>query len=131
EVGRKDFTIYRATGTDLFAQDGWKVSRKLKVDFGVRYMYWPPWHAMWGNIASFNPAYYDPKAAVTVDRKTGAVVSGLPYNGMVLPGDSFPQSAVGRVPAASDPSLNRLFHGLPGGLSQTHSDVIDPRLGVA
>lgn len=131
EVGKKDFTVYRATGTDLFAQDGWKVSQKLKLDFGVRYMYWPPWHAMWGNIASFNPAYYDPKAAVVIDPKTGAVVSGLPYNGMVLPGDSFPQSAVGRVPAASDPSLSRLFHGLPGGLAQTHSDVIDPRLGIA
>ena len=131
EVGRKGYTPYRATATDLFAQDGWKVTPRLKLDFGVRWEYWPPWSSLWGNMASFNPQYYDAAHPAVVDRRTGQVVSGPLYNGMVLPGDGFPASALGRVDAASDPSLKALFHGLPGGLTQTHKNVFDPRVGVA
>lgn len=131
EIGRKGYTPYRATGFDFFAQDGWKVTRRLKIEYGIRYELWPPWSSLWGNMASFNPVYYDAANAAVVDRKSGFIVSGPLYNGMVLPGNGFPQSAVGRVDAASDSSLGSLFHNLPDGLTQTHKNVFDPRLGIA
>ena len=130
EVGKKDYTVYRATATELFVQDGWKLNSRLKLDVGLRYEHWPPWSSVWGNIASFNPRYYDPSKAAVVDRKTGAIVSGQPYNGITLPGSSWNSAAIGRVPVAGDSSLNYLFHGLPAGLAQTN-DIIDPRLGIA
>lgn len=131
EIGRKGYTPYRATATDLFIQDGWKVTPKLKLDFGLRYMYWPPWSSLWGNMASFNPVYYDPANAAVVDRRAGYIVSGPLYNGMTLPGNEFPDSAIGRVDAASDPSTQALFHGLPNGLVKTHKNVFDVRVGIA
>ena len=131
EVGKKDYTVYRATATDLFVQDGWKVTPKLKLEYGVRYEYWPPWSAEWGNIASFDPAYYSASNAAVISRSVGNIVSGPLYNGIVLPGNGWPQSAIGRVPAASDPTTQALFHGVPAGLTKTWKDVFDPRIGMA
>ena len=37
--------------------------------------------------------------------------SGDRYNGMVIPGDEFPDSAKGRFPESTDPSLTYLFRG--------------------
>ncbi len=130
EVGKKDYTIYRATATEIFVQDGWKINSKLKLDVGIRYEHWPPWSSVWGNIASFNPRYFDQSKAAVVDRKGGFIISGLPYNGITLPGDGFNAGAIGRVPIASSTSLGYLFHGLPDGLAQTNN-LIDPRMGIA
>jgi hypothetical protein len=131
EISRKSYTPWRALATDLFVQDSWKVRDNLTLELGTRYSLWPPWHSLWGNIAEFNPAFYDPARAAVVDPATGAIVSGDRFNGIVLPGSGFPSSAVGRVPAASDPQFQRLFHGLPDGFSQTHNAVFEPRLGIA
>ncbi len=131
EFGQRDYTIWRSTATDLFAQDGWKVTPRLKLEYGVRYIYWPPWHAEWGNIAMFDPAFYNPADAAVVSRVNGSVISGNVYNGVVLPGNGWPSGAIGRIPAASNPLYNSLFHGLPEGLVATHKDVFEPRFGVA
>ena len=55
ELGGKPITPWVATGVDLFAQDSWKVSRKLTFEYGVRYSLWPPWHSRWGSLAMFHP----------------------------------------------------------------------------
>ena len=130
EVGKKDYTPYRATAFEAFVQDGWKITPKLKLDYGVRFEHWPPWSSLWGNIASFNPAYYNPANAAVVDPKAGFIVSGPLYNGITLPGSGWNPAEIGRVPAAGDPSLNYLFHNLPAGLANTNN-LIDPRLGIA
>ncbi|HLJ16787.1 MAG TPA: carboxypeptidase regulatory-like domain-containing protein [Bryobacteraceae bacterium] len=130
EVGKKDYTPYRATATELFAQDGWKITSRLKFDYGLRYEHWPPWASLWGNIASFNPQFYDPNNAAVVDRKAGYIVSGPLYNGMTLPGATWNPGEIGRVPGAGDSSLQYLFHNLPAGLAQTNN-IFDPRVGLA
>lgn len=130
EVGKKDYTPYRATATEFFAQDGWKINSRLKFDYGMRFEHWPPWSSLWGNIASFNPQFYDPNNAAVVDRKGGFIVSGPLYNGMTLPGKTWNPAEIGRVPLAGDPSLQYLFHNLPDGLARTNN-LIDPRLGLA
>ena len=33
-----------------FAQDSWKATQKLHVDYGVRYSVIVPYHALWGNM---------------------------------------------------------------------------------
>src|SRR2546425_11182006 len=68
----------------------------------------------------FDSRFYDPKNAPQVDRQSGFVVGGGdPFNGIVLPGT---QSADG---------LDRLRHGLPDGLAETHRTMFQPRLGLA
>lgn len=131
EFGQKNYTIYRSNSFDLFAQDSWKVTPRLRLEFGVRYNYWPMFHAEWNNFAEFRPEFYDPANAAVVSRTTGRIVSGNPYNGIVLPGCGWPSGAKGRLDAASDPQFNSLFHCLDSTLSSTPKNVFDPRFGLA
>jgi hypothetical protein len=69
----------------------------------------------------------------TIDPNTG-LIAGTgqdPYNGMVIPGNGFSQSAKAHVPEANNPIYNRLFHGLPNHYSDIQWGDIQPRLGVA
>src|SRR5438093_9593718 len=83
----------------------------------------------------FDPRFYDPNKAVTIDPSTG-LIAGSPtidqlYNGMVIPGSGFPSSAKGRVPEADSGLYNGLFHGLSNHYSKIQYGDIQPRLGVA
>ncbi len=133
ELGQRAFTIFRGSMWEAFAQDGWKATQKLHVDYGVRYSVIVPYSALWRNMIVFDPSFYDPAQAVTVDPKTGTIVpgSGDRYNGMVIPGSGWPSSATGRVPEASDPSLNYLFRGVSSHYSDIQWGDIQPRLGIA
>ena len=131
EIGKKSFTKWRALGIDAFVQDSWKARDDLTLEYGFRYVYWPPWRAQCNNIASFDPRFYDPARAATIDRANGAVLAGDRFNGIVLPGTGFPSGCQDEVTAASNPEFQRLFVGLPRGFSETHSTVFQPRIGAA
>jgi hypothetical protein len=147
EIGHRAYTIFRANMWEAFAQDGWSATRQLHVDYGARYTVIVPYHAVWGNMIVFDPTYYDPGKAVTIDRNTGLVlgsidqngiVTGLgttqdAYNGMVIPGSGFPSSAKGRVPEADPAQFNfsRLFRGVPDHYSDIQWGDIQPRAGIA
>ena len=131
EIGAKSRTSWRSLALDLFAQDSWKVRSNLTIEGGMRWSLWPPWHAQLNNIAMFNPAFYSSAAAAVIDPRTGAILGGDRFNGIVLPGDGFPSAAQGQIEAAGNPDYQRLFHGLPRGFSQTHYTTFEPRLGMA
>jgi hypothetical protein len=132
EVGLRSYTPYRGNMFEWFVQDGWKATDRLKIEIGLRHSIIQPYYSEWRNMALFDPAFYDPSKAVKVDSKGNPIPgSGDPYNGMVIPGDAWPDSAKGRVPIASDPSYNRLFHGLDKSYSDIHYRDFQPRLGVA
>jgi hypothetical protein len=133
EIGKRSKTDWRALAVDAFVQDSWKVRDNLTLEGGVRYVYWPPWHAKLNNAAMFDPEFYDRSRAVSIDPRTGAIIpgSGDRFNGIVLPGNGFPSDAQGVIEAAGNPDYARLFHGLPRGFSETHATVFEPRVGVA
>jgi len=105
----------------VFAQDSWKAGAKVTIEAGVRYSLWPQWYSREGQLSMFDPRFYDPARAAQIDRASGFVVgSGVPLNGMVIPDE-----------AQVGSELDRLKHGLTGGLAQTHRDMFQPRLGLA
>jgi len=129
-----------------FAQDAWKARQNLTINYGLRYTVIVPYHAEWVNMIVFDPRFYDPAKAVTVDPNTGLVVGKVDpktglivgtgqdlYNGMVIPGKKFPSSAMGRVPEADPNQFNfsRLFRGVPDHYSDIQWGQIQPRLGVS
>src|SRR5882724_7239479 len=135
EIGHRAYTIFRANMWEGFAQDTWKTTPALTLTYGLRYTVIVPYHAEWGNMAVFDPRFYDPANAVTVDPTTG-LITGSPsidqrYNGMVIPGSGFPSSAMGRVPEASSGLYNDLFHHVPDHYSDIHWRDIQPRLGIS
>jgi carboxypeptidase family protein/TonB-dependent receptor-like protein len=120
EFGAKASTAWVATAFDAYAQDSWKAGSKVTIEAGVRYSLWPQWYSRDGRLASFDPQFYNPSQAQVVDRTSGFIVGGAPLNGVVLPG----------APGAND-GFDRLRHGLPDGLAQTHKNMFQPRLGLA
>lgn len=135
ELGHRAYTIFRGNMYEWFGQDSWKATQKLHVDYGLRYTVVVPYHANWGNMIVFDPTFYDPSKAVTIDTKTG-LITGSPtiaqlYNGMVIPGTGFPSSAHNRVPEADSGLYNGLFRGVSNHYSNINYNDFQPRLGIA
>jgi hypothetical protein len=139
EIGPRAYTIWRGAMYEAFAQDSWKVTEKLHLDYGLRWTLIQGFHALWGNQDYFNGALYNPSQAVQVDRTTGNVIlgTGNPYNGVVIPGfSSFPSAAMGRVLAASNnicdgASCSGLFAPNLSKNYINNANVFQPRVGLA
>lgn len=135
EIGHRAYTIFRSNMYEGFAQDSWKTTPKLTLTYGLRYTVIVPYHAEWGNMIVFDPSFYNPSNAVTVDPTTG-LITGSPtieqlYNGMVIPGSGFPSSASGRVPEADSGLYSSLFHNVPNHYSDIQWGDFQPRVGIA
>jgi hypothetical protein len=86
-------------------------------------------------MSAFDPSLYDPPKAVTVDRATGQIApgSGDRYNGMVIPGSTWPSSAKGRFPEATAGTYDYLFRNgvRPSYFSNVQYAAAQPRIGIA
>jgi len=135
EIGQRSYTPYRGYMWEFFAQDSWKITPKLRVEYGFRESIIQPYHSLWGNIALFAPQYYDPATAVRVDLKTGNPIpgSGNPLDGVIIPGSGLTSSGKGRVPALDSGQYNSLYKPNEASYySNVHpGQGFQPRLGVA
>jgi hypothetical protein len=117
---------------EWFAQDSWKATSRLRLEYGVRWTRIQPYYSLWRNMLVFDPNRYDASRQYNIDPRTGIGTYARPidqYNGMVIPGNGWPEAAIGRVPIASTGEFNALFGG-DKSFSKTHN-VWQPRLGVA
>jgi hypothetical protein len=135
EVGARSFTPYRNNDSEMFFQDSWKVTSKLRLDLGVRYSITSPVYSLWGNMAYFDPSVYNPANAVTINPTTGNLV-GTPslqqiYNGVVIPGTGWPSAAGNRPSAEVAGIYNFLFNGKSNKYTSQQWGDIAPRVGVA
>ena len=140
EIGPRAYTIWRGQVYESFAQDSWKVTPKLHIDYGVRETTTVPFYPLWGNSDYFDGNLYNPAQAVQLNSAGNVILgTGNPYNGVAIPGfGSFPSSANGRVLAASansnlcdggpctglfDPNLQKWYVHV--------TNQFQPRLGIA
>jgi hypothetical protein len=134
EIGARSFTPYRGHMFEWFIQDSWKATPKLRLEFGLRHTIIQPYYSLWRNMVIFDPTYYDPSIAVTQNPGNGYIIGGdlrSRYNGLLIPGDSWPPSAAGRVPLVNDPNFSFLFRGEPKQYSDINYDNFQPRVGFA
>ena len=139
EIGPRALTIWRAWMWEGYAQDSWKVTPKLHIEYGVRLSNIAGFHPLWGNADYFDGALYNPANAVQVSTATGNVIlgTGNPYNGVVVPGYSSFPSAGGRIAAFTSNQCDGAScagllgaPNLPNGYIQT-TNTWQPRLGVS
>jgi hypothetical protein len=131
EIGPRAYTPYRSHMFEFFAQDSWRVNSKLKLEIGFRGTWMNGYQrSLWGNMAVFRPSEYDPARAAVLDRATGNVLSGDRFNGVIIPGSSFPEAGKGRVPAIDSGNFNRLLKGDSPYAAPNQFDVM-PRFGFA
>lgn len=131
EIGPRSFTPYRGHMFEFFGEDAWRVNQRLKLTIGFRGTWQNGYYkSLWGNMAYFDPAKYDPSKSAVVDRATGNLLSGDRYNGVVIPGSSFPDAGKGRVPAIDSGLYNHLLSGGSPYPSPNQLDIV-PRIGLA
>ena len=118
---------------EFYAQDSWRVNRKLSLELGLRHNIVPPINNPLGNSSTFLPHRFDPAKAPQVSPADGSFApnTGDPYNGLAILGSGFPAAGKGRILQVDDPSLQRLFIGLPPGGNQTPYHDFGPRFGFA
>ena len=74
---------FRYNQLEFYAQDTWKVTSRLTLDYGMRFAWIPPQYDAKNQIALFDPAAYTAANAVTVDTGGNIVQgSGNPLEGM-------------------------------------------------
>jgi carboxypeptidase family protein/TonB-dependent receptor-like protein len=119
---------------EWFVQDNWKVSRRLTLDYGLRFYWIPPLVDRDDRFAGFVPANYDPSKRVKLIQPqlvNGQRAGVNPVTGAVLPA-----TTIGAVaPGAGDP-----FNGMvvpanvssyPRGLLNDRGVMFAPRFGFA
>lgn len=74
---------FRYNQLEFYAQDTWKMTPRLTIDFGIRFAWIPPHFDKRNQVALFDPFAYQPSKAVKVDSGGNVIAnSGDPLNGM-------------------------------------------------
>jgi len=122
---------YRYTEPGVFADDSWKVSRRLTINLGLRYEYMMAMYSAADNLAMFVPSMYNRSQAVTVT-SAGLVVagSGNIYNGLQRVGDGVVSKYAYSVPNATSPAVLGVPAGAPRGMYPDKGSW-QPRIGFA
>ncbi len=112
--------FFRFSQYDGYITDSWKATRKLSLEFGVRYQYGLPTYSQQNNMANFDPALYNPLNAVTVNANgtIDPTKGGNPFNGLVRVGFGVPQDELGRVANGNSATILSVPAGAPRGVYQ-------------
>ncbi len=124
----------RVTGIEWYAQDNWKVNRKLTLDFGLRFGWSQPFHNPRRDEAGFLPGRFDPTQAVSLIRP--ALRAGKRVGINPLTGEILPAATIGAIaPGSGDPfdgTVNRRVEpSYPQGLRFDSGIKAAPRFGFA
>lgn len=120
---------------EWYLQDNWKVSRRLTLDYGIRFYHMPPTIDNNHTIATFDPRLYNPAQSPVLyrsgkDPATGAAAAINPITGAVAPAVYVGQFIPG-IGNPSDGAAVGGINGYPAGLYTTQAVAYGPRMGFA
>jgi len=122
------------TSVEWYAQDNWKVNRKLTLDLGVRFGWSQPWHSLRRQEAGFVPSRWEPKK--TIQLMIPVRVNNTRYAQDPVSGVLYPATVIGAIAInTGDPyngTVNLLTNSTyPQGLRKNSGLKAGPRFGFA
>ena len=102
----------------FYAQDDWKLTPHLTINYGLRWEYHPPFTDAWNNIAVMLPDAY-------------SVINGVTVHGAVGVADKAPIDSVFVGSIAPTPIYTASQIGLPNTLHYSDKTSFAPRIGFA
>lgn len=148
ESTARPFTNLALTQVQWYAQDQWKISRRLTVNYGVRFGYHSPFTQIDGQGSNFDPTLFNPAQAVSLYESACAVAftppatcptasrrARDPLTGQLFVLVGANAGLIGAiVPGSGDPN-NGLALGTdpntPTGYRTTRPIDVEPRVGLA
>jgi carboxypeptidase family protein len=125
------FGAFRFHQVEAFGQDSWKISRKLTLDYGLRWSYLGPTYTVQPFFQNyFDPGRYNAANAVTLNTTQGNYFGAICSPALAaLPEGASCQS----VSNFGDPfnGIVQENHGIPPGFADHHYNNFAPRLGFA
>lgn len=124
----------RSTILEWFVQDNWKATRRLMLDYGVRFAWSQPYHSYRNEEAGFVRERFDPARQVLLvepGRVGNRRVGVNPITGEVLPAEAIGAIAVERGDPFNGTVDRRSEPGYPQGMRENSGLKLAPRLGFA
>jgi hypothetical protein len=124
----------RFENVEWYAQDSWKVSKTLSLDYGLRFCYVQPQHDAQLRMSGFNPGLWNSAQAVSLYQQalnaSGASAALNPLNGQLSPA-----LLIGAIVPNSGNLINGIgvegTNGYPLGLINSRGINYGPRFGLA
>jgi hypothetical protein len=133
EASARPFLHYRVSNVEWFAQDNWKINRRLVLDYGVRFALVLPLYERDDQVAAFDPLFFNPAQAVRLIAP--ARVNNQRVGVDPLTGATFPQAFIGGVVPGSGDANNGMVVGarddVPRSFTPNRGVHYGPRLGFA
>lgn len=125
---------FRFNDIEGYVSDNWKMTHKLSLEFGVRYVHIGPTYTQGNNMVNFDPSLYNPNAAPTAIGANNVPVGGLLDQGFVITGlvrpGAVPSGQLGRVTNGTSPFVLAVPASAERGFYKPEN-LFAPRLGFA
>ena len=134
EASSRPFLNYRVTNLEWFAQDNWKVTRRLTLDYGMRFAEVFPINEAEDRVSGFNPGLFDRAKQAQLIRP--AIVGGQRVGVHPVTGATYPASQIGAIAPGTGTSSNGMAlpysdKSYPQALIKNRGIQFGPRVGFA
>jgi len=134
EASNRPFLHFRLSNIEWFAQDNWKVTRRLTLDYGLRFALILPLFERDNLVSGFVPGRYDPARAVQLiaPARVGNSRVGIhPVTGQVYPAANIGAIAPGTGDPANGLVVTAQDKSYPRSLIDNRGVHYGPRFGFA